>query len=139
MRRKKLIVPGLFILLLLIVASYLLSSPRKRLEYVSPSGFISRLEDYDFSARRKDYRLPRTIWDSKVVGLLPKVIRSRVQPPRPYFVVGPLFKGEPVLSCAFSLISAGNPVGGVRVVTADESGNEFDEVAHSSALIGQPK
>ena len=109
------------------------SSP-KAIESVSAAGYVARLEAYDFSTNRIEYRLPKPFLDHKLIRSLPKTIRQylpRVKPRMRNFT-SPPFPGEPVLSCAFTLDVTSSQAPAIRVVTADENGNEFDPVGHSS-------
>src|ERR1051325_8217944 len=140
MHRKKLLIVGVFFFLVLLFAGALfILRPKKPPEYVSPSGVISRLEGYSFSANRVEYRLPETSLD-RVFRSLPKTVRQFLPKPMPMMrdIITPFFPGEPVLSCAFSVSvpRGAQSVNALRVVTADENNDEFDPVGQSAGMIG---
>src|SRR6185436_2217635 len=129
MKRKKVI--GLLLLLFvsLIIAAVLLLQQEKQKLYVSPSGIITRLEACEFSTNRVHYRLPKGTWRHKLLNLLPGAVR----PQESHYVVSPIFAGEPLLSAAFSFKSPGDESSfALRVVSADENGNEFDPVGQQA-------
>jgi hypothetical protein len=131
MKRKKVI--GLLLLLFvsLIIAAALLLQQEKQKLYVSPSGIITRLEAYEFSTNRVHYRLPKGTWRHKLLNLHPGAVR----PQESHYVVSPIFAGEPLLSAAFSFKSPGDEsVFALRVVLADENGNEFDPVGQQAGM-----
>src|SRR5688500_128693 len=98
------------------------------MESVMPSGYATRLEGYDFSTNRVEYRLPKSIADHKLVRALPKAVRQWLPLSKPQMrtFTRPPFPDEPVLSAAFTIhlpASANAPA--LRIVSADENGNEF--------------
>src|ERR1043166_1204403 len=115
---------------LLAVLTVTLLVPRESPRIVkSMSGHIVKLEAWSFRATPVRYDFPNRPWARQMDKWLPKFVRKRIGLSKPSLsvVASPAFPGEPVLSAAFSITAPrDSPLGALRVVVADDQGQEFD-------------
>jgi hypothetical protein len=106
----------------------------------SADGQMVKLEAWHFQAAGARYDLPNRPWARRLEKWLPNSVKQRLDLSHPALstVITPGFPGEPALSAAFLIREpAGTPgIGALRLVVADDCGQEFDPAVHSSTVSG---
>jgi len=114
-----------------IIGMLLTTAPKSsRRAVATGQGVAAWLERYEFQTNRVRYELTHP-WRKALEKILPDWTKQKIGLLQPTFtdIVVPLFPGEALLSVAVSMRP---PMMGLRLIVADEQGQEFDPAAHSN-------
>ncbi|HEU0038369.1 MAG TPA: hypothetical protein VFR76_03760, partial [Verrucomicrobiae bacterium] len=139
-RTGKVFVAFAIIGLLLAILAMRLIGPRESPRVVrSPAGHIVKLERWSFQAAPARYDFPNRPWARQAEKWLPKWVKRKLGLSKPSVsvVATPDFPGEPGLSAAFSItVPRDSRLGALRVVVADDHGQEFDPAVQDLNIPG---